>query len=275
MDVFWLLPGLACYALSAALFAFARYTERSAPQRYAVGLLVAGVGLHGFDLVIRGLNLGNFPVATFPQALSFLAWLTALVGLILIVRVGMTAIGPYVASAVTVAFGAATVMMKEGRFVMPAALQSAWLPIHVTLAILGYALFVLAASVSLVYLAYESRLKAKRPLESGPGKGISLEKLDRINFHLLAWGFLALSLAIVSGSIWADATWGHFWSWDPKETWSLVIWVLYASLLESRLAIGWQGRRAAALTVVAVLLMIGSLVGVTLMFPGMHGGNFG
>lgn len=275
MDIYWLLPGLACYALSAALFAFSRYAERPGPHRYAVGLLMAGVALHGFDLVIRGINIGNIPVATFPQALSFLAWLTAVVGLILIVRVGMTALGPYVASAATVAFGAATVMMKEGHFVLPEALRSAWLPIHVTLAILGYALFVLAASVSLVYLAYESRLKAKRPLDRHPGTGLSLEKLDRINFHLLAWGFLALSLAIVSGSIWADATWGHFWSWDPKESWSLVIWVLYASLLESRLAVGWQGRRAAALTVVAVLVLIGSLVGVTLMFPGKHGGNFG
>jgi cytochrome c-type biogenesis protein CcsB len=275
MDVFWLLPALACYAVSAALFAFSRYADRSGLQRYAVGLLAAGAGLHGFDLIIRGIHVGNIPVATFPQALSFLAWLTALVGLFLIVRVGMTAIGPYVAAAVTIAFGAATVMMKQGRFVLPAALQSAWLPIHVTLAILGYAMFVLAASVSLVYLAYESRLKAKRPLGRGTGQGVSLEKLDRINCHLLSWGFLALSLAIVSGAIWADATWGHFWSWDPKESWSLVIWVLYAALIESRLAIGWQGRRAAALTVAVFLVLIISLVGVTLIFPGKHGGNFG
>jgi cytochrome c-type biogenesis protein CcsB len=275
IDLLWLFPALACYAASAGLFAFSRYAERTGPQRYAVWLLAAGAALHGFDLVIRGVHVGNIPVATFAQSLSFLAWITALAGLLLIVRVGMTAIGTYVTAAVTIAFGAATALMKQGRFVLPAALQSAWLPIHVTLAILGYALFVLAASVSLVYLAYESRLKAKRPMGEGAGRGVSLEKLDRINFHLLAWGFLALSLAIVSGAIWADATWGHFWSWDPKESWSLVIWILYASLLESRLAAGWRGRRAAALTVVAFVVLVGSLVGVTLVFPGKHGGNFG
>jgi cytochrome c-type biogenesis protein CcsB len=275
MDILWLLPALACYAVAAALFALSRFSGSTAPRRYAVILLGAGAALHGFDLVIRGVHVGNIPVATFAQSLSFFAWLTALVGLLMIVRLRMTAIGAYVASAVTIAFGAATVMMKQGRVVLPAALQSAWLPVHVTLAILGYAMFVLAASVSLVYLAYESRLKAKRPLGASGDHAISLEKLDRINYHLLAWGFLALSLAIVSGAIWADATWGHFWSWDPKESWSLVIWILYAALLESRLAAGWRGRRAAALTVVAFVVLVSSLVGVNLIFPGKHGGNFG
>ena len=118
---------------------------------------------------------------------------------------------------------------------LPATLRSVWLPIHVTLAILGYAMFVLAASVSLVYLVYESKLKSKRALGPANEGAPSLEKLDRINYRLLGWGFLMLSLAIVSGAIWADATWGHFWSWEPEESWSLVIWILYAGLLESRL----------------------------------------
>ena len=159
--------------------------------------------------------------------------------------------------------------------VFPDSLRSAWLPIHVTLAFLGYAMFVLAASVSLVYLAYESRLKAKRPLTASGQSMPSLEKLDRINYRLLGWGFVMLSLAIVSGAIWADATWGHFWSWEPQESWSLVIWILYAGLLESRLTVGWRGRRAAALTIVVFTVLVGSFVGVSLIFPGKHGGSFG
>src|SRR5207302_578781 len=132
-----------------------------------------------------------------------------------------------------------------------------WLPIHVTLAFLGYSMFVLAAAVSLIYLASESRLKAKRPIRPGTTDLPSLEKLDRINYRLLGWGFLMLSLAIVSGAIWADATWGHFWSWEPKESWSLLIWILYAALLESRVAAGWRGRRAAALTIVVFSFLLG------------------
>jgi cytochrome c-type biogenesis protein CcsB len=275
MATLWLMPALACYALSAGLFVAHRLAGRPRTVGVAVALLGGGAIFHAFDLVARGIQAGNIPVTNFAQALSFFAWLTALVGVVLIVRLQMAAIGSYVAPLATAAFGAAALMMKSGPLQLPETLRSVWLPIHVTLAILGYALFVLAASVSLVYLAYESRLKAKRPLGGGDERLPSLEKLDRINYHLLGWGFMMLSLAIVSGAIWADATWGHFWSWDPKESWSLVIWILYAGLLESRLAAGWRGRRAAALTIVVFAVLVSSFVGVSLMFPGKHGGTFG
>jgi len=136
-------------------------------------------------------------------------------------------------------------------------------------------MFVLAAGVSVVYLIYERRLKAKRALGPVDSRAPSLEKLDRINYHLLGWGFLLLSLAIVSGAMWADATWGHYWSWEPQETWSLAIWILYAGLLESRLTVGWRGRRVAALTLIVFSILIGSFLGVSLLTPGKHGGSFG
>ncbi len=275
MDTLWLLPALACYALSAALFVFDRLSGRTQATGYAVAILGAGVVFHAFDLTARGLQAGNIPVANFAQALSFLAWLTALAGLLMIVRLRLAVIGAFVAPAVTLALGAASLTMSSGRVVLPASLRSVWLPIHVTLAILGYAMFVLAASVSIAYLAYESRLKSKRAIGPANEGAPSLEKLDRINYRLLGWGFIMLSLAIVSGAIWADARWGHFWSWEPIECWSLAIWVLYAGLLESRLTIGWRGRRAAALTLVVVSLLVVSIVGVYLSFPGKHGGSLG
>jgi cytochrome c-type biogenesis protein CcsB len=275
MDTLWLLPALACYALSAALFVFDRLSGRTQATGYAAVILGAGVVFHAFDLTARGLQAGNIPVANFAQALSFLACITALAGLLMIVRLRLAVIGAFVAPAVTLVLGAASLTMSSGHVILPAPLRSVWLPIHVTLAILGYAMFVLAASVSIAYLAYESRLKSKRAIGPANEGAPSLEKLDRINYRLLGWGFIMLSLAIVSGAIWADATWGHFWSWEPKESWSLAIWVLYASLLESRLSIGWRGRRAAALTLVVFSLLVGSFVGVNLIFPGKHGGSFG
>lgn len=275
METLWLAPALVCYALSAAIFIVGRVAGISRASGWATLLLGAGAVFHAFDLATRGLQAGNIPVANFAQALSFLAWLTALAGMILIIRMQMSAIGGYIAAAVALALGASTIIMKGGRIVLPATLQSVWLPIHVTLAILGYSMFVLAASVSLVYLAYESRLKAKRPLGPPSERLPSLEKLDRINYSLLGWGFALLSLAIVTGAIWADATWGHFWSWEPVESWSLAIWILYAGLLESRLTVGWRGRRAAALTIVVFAVLVGSFVGVSLIYPGKHGGSFG
>jgi len=275
MNTYWLAPALACYALSAAGFAMERAGLRGRLARWASVLLGGGAALQTGDLILRGIQAGNVPVTNFAQSLIFLAWLTAIAGLVLIVRFRMPVIGVYVAPIVFVVLGVESATMRQARLVMPQSLRSAWLPVHVTFALLGYALFVLAAGVSLVYLVYEKRLKAKRPLLPTDERTPSLEKLDRINYRLLGWGFLMLSLAIVTGAIWADATWGHFWSWEPAESWSLIIWILYAGLLESRLTVGWRGRRAAALTIAVFTVLVGSFVGMSLLAPGKHGGNFG
>jgi cytochrome c-type biogenesis protein CcsB len=275
MDTIWLPPALICYGLSAGGFVAGRVMARPRWTEQAVPLLGAAVLFHTLDLLVAGLGAGNVPVTNFAQSLSFLAWLTAIVSCVLIVRMRMQVLGAFVAPGVLAAVGTAMLLMRRGRLVIPATLRSAWLPVHVTLAFLGDALFVVAAGVSLAYLVYESRLKSKRPL-SAPGQSTpSLEKLDRINYRLLGWGFVMLSLAIVSGAMWADATWGHFWSWEPQESWSLVTWLLYAGLLESRIAAGWRGRRSAALTLAVFVVLLGSFLSVSLLFPGKHGGTFG
>ncbi len=242
---------------------------------WAALALGAGASFHALDLVARGIQAGNFPVANFAESLSFLAWLVALVALVMIVRLRMAIIGAVIGPIVTVASLVAFMTMQTTRLVLPESLRSVWLPIHVTLACLGYSMFVLATVVSLVYLVYESKLKAKRVMRPANSDVPSLEKLDRINYRLLGWGFILLSLAIISGAIWADATWGRYWNWEPVESWSLVIWILYAGLLESRLTVGWRGRRAAALTIVVFTVLVGSMVGVILASPGKHGGTFG
>jgi cytochrome c-type biogenesis protein CcsB len=275
MITLFLLPALIFYAASSAGFIADRATGRMRWTGWAAAALGAGGAFHALDLAARGIRSGNFPVANFAESLSFLAWLIALIGLMLIVRSRMTIIGAIVGPFVTVASIAAVMTMQTTRLVLPESLRSVWLPIHVTLACLGCSMFVLASAVSLVYLVYESKLKAKRTMRPAGSDIPSLEKLDRINYRLLAWGFLLLSLAIISGAIWADATWGHFWNWEPVESWSLVIWILYAALLESRLTVGWRGRRAAALTIVVFTVLVGSFVGVNLAFPGKHGGSFG
>src|SRR5512146_1075251 len=275
MDTIWLPPALVCYALAAAGFVAGRAASRPRWTDQAVSLLGVAVLFHTLDLVIGALKAGNIPVTNFAQSLSFLAWLTAIVSFVLIVRMRMQVLGAFVAPGVLVAAGVATLLRHRGHLVIPESLRSAWLPVHVTLAFLGDALFVVAAGVSLAYLVYESRLKAKRPMAPAGQAMPSLEKLDRINYRLLGWGFVMLSLGIVSGALWADATWGHFWSWEPQESWSLITWLLYAALLESRIAAGWRGRRAAALTLAVFTVLVGSFLSVSLLFPGKHGGSFG
>ena len=275
MDTLWLAPALVGYGLAAAGFIADRAAGKRRWTGYAVAMFALGAVFHAFDLVARGLQAGNIPVANFAESLSFLAWLIALSTLLLIVRLRMEIIGAFAAPGVMIATGAAYQMMSGPRLVLPAPLRSVWMPIHVSLAFLGEALFVLAAIVSVVYLVCESRLKSKRPLGAAGPPIPSLEKLDRINYRLLVWGFVLLSFAILTGAIWADATWGRFWSWEPRESLSLLTWFLYAGLLESRVTVGWRGRRAAALTIAVFTVLVGSFVGVSLVYPGKHGGNFG
>jgi cytochrome c-type biogenesis protein CcsB len=274
MNTYWLVFALACYALSAAGFATERARRRGWWSQSATIMLGVGSALQTGDLLSRGLQAGNVPVTNFGQALIFLGWLTAIAGLIVILRWRMPVIGVYVAPIVMVVLAVGAATLQTARLAMPESLRSAWLPVHVTFALLGYALFVLAAIVSVVYLLYERRLKAKRPLLPTDERTPSLEKLDRISYRLLGWGFLMLSLAIATERFGRDAIWGHFWSWIRRRL-TLLIWFLFAGLLESRLTGGWRGRRAATLTIAVFTVLVGSFVGVSLLANGKHGGNFG
>jgi cytochrome c-type biogenesis protein CcsB len=270
----WLLPALICYGLAFAVFALDFSVRGMRLTNLAIGVLGVAVTLHAVGLIMRGVRTGVMPVVNFTESLSFLGWLTAVLGLILIIRFRLAVIGALVSPSALIALGAAEAM-RGGSGKLPQTLRSLWLPVHVSLAFLGEAVFLLAAVVSLVYLFEESRLKAHRPLPEGGAKMPSLEKLDQINYRLLAWGLLLLTLAILSGALWAKNTWGRFWSWEPRESWSLITWMMYAALIELRLTIGWRGRRAAALTIVVFAVLVGSFLGVSLLYPGKHGGSFG
>ena len=98
----------------------------------------------------------------------------------------------------------------------------------------------------------------------------SLEALDQLNSHCLAVGFPLLTLGMITGSIWSKQTWGMYWQWDPKETWSLVTWFFYAALLHQRFTVGWRGRREAIMAIIGFLAILFTLWGVTYLLGGIH-----
>ena len=98
----------------------------------------------------------------------------------------------------------------------------------------------------------------------------SLQTLDDLNYLCLSLGFPFLTLGIITGSIWAEYAWGSYWNWDPKETWSLVTWLIYAALLHGRLTIGWRGRRAAYFSIIGFAVVLFTFLGVNLLLPGLH-----
>jgi cytochrome c-type biogenesis protein CcsB len=115
-----------------------------------------------------------------------------------------------------------------------------------------------------MYLIQERFLKKKR-LGSLYQKLPSLDVLDEINYRCLSFGFPLLTVAIITGAIWAETAWGTYWSWDPKETWSLITWFIYAALLHGRLTTGWRGRRAAVLAIVGFFVLLFTFLGVNLL----------
>jgi cytochrome c-type biogenesis protein CcsB len=148
-------------------------------------------------------------------------------------------------------------------------LRSGWLPIHVTSAFLGDAIFALAFCTGVIYLIQERLVKSRRATALS-GRLPSLEILDEINYRALTIGFPLLTIGIVTGAVWAEYAWGAYWNWDPKETWSLITWLLYAALLHQRLAIKWRGKKAAVMAIVGFGAVLFTFLGVNLLLEGRH-----
>ena len=149
------------------------------------------------------------------------------------------------------------------------ALQSNWLTYHVITCFLGYAAFAVACGVSIMYLIVtsgEGEKGRKGILAAFPPSRV----LDEINYRSIMVGFPLLTLGIVTGAIWANYAWGTYWSWDPKETWSLIVWFIYATFLHARITRGWVGRRAAWLSVAGFAATIFCYLGVNLLLSGLH-----
>jgi len=265
-----LLVAAFCYV--AASFSFSRSlssTEQPA-TRIAPWVLAVGFAMHTLDLLREFSIGGGPPVGSFAGGFSFFAWLLVALYLALQSRLPLAAAGAIVAP---VAFIAVLIDALQGSndVAIPQALRSPWLPVHVTLAFLGNAVFALAFAVSAVYLLQENLLKTHR---SGTliRRLPALERLDRLNHVFLVWGFPLLTLGIVTGGVWSMNAWGHFWSWEPREVLAVLTWLLYAGLLQLRMLGDLRGRRAAHWTIAAFAFLIVSYLAVNILgIGGRHG----
>jgi len=136
----------------------------------------------------------------------------------------------------------------------------------VVLWFVGYAAFAIAFGVSIMYLVRQRETTEEASLLS---RFPSLRVLDELNHQLIMFGFLFLSAGIITGAVWANSAWGRYWGWDPKETWSLITWFIYATLLHAKLMRGWHGRRIALLSILGFFAVLFTYFGVNLL-PGLH-----
>lgn len=243
-----------------------RLNERSA--KFGRMLLLIGAILHGAGFAARYFAAGYTPITSLFESLSFSSFAIVCVFLAFELRYHLRVLGAFVAPLAFAFSVSAAFLPGEVRALAPA-LGSNWLPIHVILLFFGNAVFAVGFCAAIMYLLMERELKRKK-LGAIFKRLPSLDVLDDINYRCLTIGFPLLTLGIITGSIWAEYAWGSYWSWDPKEVWSLITWLLYAALLHGRMTVGWRGRKAAILAIVGFCAVLFTFLGVNLLLPGLH-----
>jgi cytochrome c-type biogenesis protein CcsB len=163
----------------------------------------------------------------------------------------------------TLAYASLSPEVDSGIKPLIPALQSNWLTVHVMTCFLSYAIFAFSFVVSILYLV-------KKDGGKNPGVLPSRETLDDLTYRGILVGMPLLTIGIITGSAWAHYAWGSYWSWDPKETWSLITWIIYAIFLHLRLVKGWRGKKAAALSVVGFAAVLFTFLGVNFIISGLH-----
>ncbi len=256
------------YLAGALLYLYFVFTLNEHGARLGRMFLLIGVLLHGAGFLARYLSAGYTPITSLFESLSFSAFAIVCVFLGFELRYNLRVLGAFVAPLAFLFALFAAFLPGEVRTLAPA-LNSYWLPVHVMLLFFGNAVFAVAFGAGIMYLLMERELKRKR---LGPifKRLPSLNVLDEINYRCLTIGFPLLTLGIITGSIWAEYAWGSYWSWDPKEVWSLITWLLYAALLHGRMTVGWRGRKAAILAIVGFCAVLFTFLGVNLLLPGLH-----
>ena len=237
-------------------------------ERIGNVFLCGGFILHCASLLWRYIEAGHTPITNMHEALSFFS--CSLAGFFLFIKRkrNIEILGTLVLPVISLMLIWASVMPRSINPIPPV-LQSFWLPVHTILCFLGNAIFLMSFLISIVYLVVEGRIK-KKSLPSITGKLPSLETLDSLNERCMSYGFPFLTAGIITGSLWAGFAWGSYWSWDPKEVFSLTTWIVYAILLHNRLAIGWRGRRTAYLMIVGFVMIVFTFLGVTFLTGGRH-----
>ncbi|QPN69580.1 c-type cytochrome biogenesis protein CcsB [Synechococcus sp. CBW1108] len=293
--------GLTAFALLLFVLPWAFWALSGGNSSKAVRLLVAAANLClTAQLVLRWWDSGHFPISNLYESLCFLAWASTLTQL-LVERNWPSPLVPAAATPMAlgcVAFASFALpdRLQEASPLVPA-LRSSWLVMHVSVIMVSYAALLVGSLLSLAVLftdrgnsfelrsssigsggyrqaklvtAADSSGAGVAPLQLSSVAMPVVEQLDSLSYRTITVGFLLLSVGLVSGAVWANEAWGSWWSWDPKETWALICWLVYAAYLHTRLIRGWQGRKPALVAAAGLVVIAVCYIGVNLLGIGLH-----
>ncbi len=275
-------------------FAFWNASAKSSSNFVRLLIALANIALTS-QLIIRWWLSGHFPISNLYESLCFLTWGFTLTQLLIerilptaLIQATLTPI-----SLISIAF-ASFVLPQELKVASPLvpALKSSWLVMHVSVIMCSYAALILGSLLSLaVFFTSDTGPLQIRNNSMGIGsfRNGSLkenllentnlispvvfsksEEIDSLSYRTISLGFLLLTFGLISGAVWANEAWGSWWSWDPKETWAFISWLVYAAYLHTRLSRGWQGRRPAIIAIFGLFIILICYLGVNLLGIGLH-----
>ena len=237
--------------------------------RIGLGLMLVAVLCHVAGVVLRGVAAQRAPWGNMYEFVTSSLGFAALFALYLIWRRGWGWLGLPITLLLAVGQGLAVTVFYVAVAPLVPALHSVWFIIHIVAAAIAGAAFNLGGIAAILYL-FRVRAENKGPVRGYLARMPSAATLDDFSFRVLRFAFPLWTFTILAGAVWADYAWGRFWGWDPKETWSLVTWVVYAAYLHARVTAGWKGVRAAWLAIIGVLVFWFNFVGINLLVTGLH-----
>ena len=218
------------------------------------------------------LGHGRIPLSNQFESMVFFAMIIVITYLAMEYKYKVKTIGAFVTPFASILLAMTTITDSFSNEIQPLvpALQSNWLAYHVITCFIGYAAFAVSCGVSIMFL-FKDRGQNKSKVPGRFEKLLPETKiLEDVNYRAIAVGFPMLSLGIITGAAWANYAWGSYWSWDPKETWSLITWFVYAAFLHARFTRGWRGKKIAVLSIVGFIAVLFTYFGVNYVLSGLH-----
>ncbi len=240
----------------------------------AIGILfnLAGLGLRWIESHKQG--VGHIPLSNMYESLVFFALSIAVVYLVIEFIYKTRLLGSFAMPFAFLAMAYAALSTEFSKDIKPLlpALQSNWLTAHVITCFIGYAAFAISCGLSIFYLvvSFKYSEKSKLPNNDGFLSSLPSEKIAEVSYKMMIFGFLWLSAGIITGAVWANSAWGTYWSWDPKETWSLITWFVYAFALHAKYTRNWDGSRMAWMSILGFISVIFTYYGVNFLLSGLH-----
>lgn len=269
MEALSLYLTIIAYFISMVLYWISLGTRNPFPEKLATALAIIGVAGNSVALISRTILAQRLPLSNGYEFILTFCWGIVLIFLFSQFRFKLKALGSFVMPITILLLAFIVLIMgadEKAIRAIPPVLKSQWLTFHVLTAVFSYGAFAVSCGLALMYLIKAYSTNNNGVVSHFPESDI----LDQMTYKVIMFGFPLLTLVIITGAIWANYAWGTYWSWDPKETWSLITWIIYAGYLHARLMLGWKGKRAAWIAVFGFAAVLFTFFGVNYLLPGLH-----